>query len=132
MTGKKIAATKRLLFVMAAIGGEERASQMRPSQPASHDWIFMTFQFMSPASPLELQAERISGISTNTCVMSAAQIAQPQIALQAPLCHCGPVHSFQSRDLEGKTSIALQHKPVNFSSVSQPNFHSNGFLWEAI
>ncbi len=34
------------------------------------------------------------------------------------------IHSFQSRDrlkdLEGKTSIALQDKPVHFSSVSQP------------
>ncbi len=36
-----------------------------------------------------------------------------------------PIHSFQSRDrledLEGKTSIELQHKHVNLSSVSQPH-----------
>ncbi len=35
-----------------------------------------------------------------------------------------PIDSFQSRDqledMEGKTSIELLHKPVNFSSVSQP------------
>ncbi len=40
-------------------------------------------------------------------------------------CFCVgmPIHSFQSRDrledLEGKTSIELLHKRVNFSSVSQ-------------
>ncbi len=37
---------------------------------------------------------------------------------------CIIIDSFQSRDrledLEGKTSIELQHKRVNFSSVSQP------------
>lgn len=97
---KKNTATKRLLFFD---GSYQRRRKAQPTSIARLDLHAFPIHALdrtslqpqaqslpchqSPASPLELQTERSS---TNTCVMSAAQIAQPRIPLQADLRRCGP------------------------------------------
>lgn len=97
---KKNTATKRLLFFD---GSYQRRRKAQPTSIARLDLHAFPIHALdrtslqpqaqslpchqSPASPLELQTERSS---TNTCAMSAAQIAQPRIPLQADLRRCGP------------------------------------------